>query len=373
MSADYVWPPFAGAPYQLAAATLDEIVARGFTFVRLTVAPSIFMAADAARRAELADIVMSRVDRFLAAGLEVLVDLHPVRENPAYPPERLTAAHAPEAEAYAQVVKALARVLGQRPVRRVALELMNEPHPDDAGGAERWQIQQAELYAAARQQAPDLALVVCGANWSGGRELTKLNLAPYRGGNVLFTFHYYSPHLFTHSGAPAAVPDRYVEGLPWPPDPTRAGEVTQLTLARIAADAGLSPSEKANVSTQAQRALAKYFTQTGGEARVNRDFAEVADWAANQGVPTDRVLLGEFGVYHRSGETPAARADRLAWLETVRRAAESRGFGWAIWVLQDASGSGGSIGILPPGAVSGMDPGVIQALGLGSDRKIAAA
>jgi hypothetical protein len=187
-SADYVWPPFATAPYQLAAETLAEIVARGFTFVRVTVDPAIFFAADAQRRAELARIVMSRVDRFLAAGLEVLVDLHPVRENPAYPPERLTAENSPEAGKYADVVKALARGLGQRSAEHVALELMNEPHPQDPGGAERWQAQQAGLYAAARQEAPDLALVVCGADWSSGRELTKLDLAPYRKGKVLFTW-----------------------------------------------------------------------------------------------------------------------------------------------------------------------------------------
>ncbi|CAN7384053.1 cellulase family glycosylhydrolase [Phenylobacterium sp. LjRoot225] len=371
-SADYVWPPFATAPYQLAAETLAEIVARGFTFVRVTVAPSIFLAADAKRRAELARLVMSRVDRFLAAGLEVLVDLHPVRENPAYLPERLTAENFPEAREYVDVVKALARGLGQRSADHVAFELMNEPHPQDAGGAERWQAQQAGLYAAARQEAPDLALVVCGADWSSGRELTRLDLTPYRKGNVLFTFHYYSPHLFTHSGMPTAMPERYLEGLAWPPAPAQAGDVTQAALARIAMDAKLSPEERTSASAQAQRSLRKYFSEMGGEARVNRDFAEVAAWAAAQGVPASRVLVGEFGVYHRPGEPPAVRAARLAWLETVRRAAEARSFGWAIWVLQDASDHGrGGIGILPSGAVSGMDPGVVRALGLRSDPKVA--
>jgi hypothetical protein len=371
-SADYVWPPFATAPYQLAAETLAEIVARGFTFVRVTVDPAIFFAADAQRRAELARIVMSRVDRFLAAGLEVLVDLHPVRENPTYPPERLTAENSPEAGKYADVVKALARGLGQRSAEHVALELMNEPHPQDPGGAERWQAQQAGLYAAARQEAPDLALVVCGADWSSGRELTKLDLAPYRKGKVLFTFHYYSPHLFTHSGMPTAMPERYLEGLAWPPAPAQAGDVMQATLARIAMDAQLSAEERTTASAQAQRSLGKYFSEIGGEARVNRDFAEVATWAATQDIPANRVLLGEFGVYHRPGETPAARAARLAWLETVRRAAELRSFGWAIWVLHDASDDGrGGIGIVPPGAVSGIDPGVVHALGLRSDPKTA--
>lgn len=371
-TADYVWPPFATAPYQLAAEALDEIVARGFTFVRLTVDPAIFFAADARRRAELAKIVISRVDRFLAAGLEVLVDLHPVRENPAYPPERLTAANSPDAEAYVDVVRTLARALSQRSTRHVALELMNEPHPQDPGGAERWQTQQAGLYAAARQEAPDLPLVVCGVDWSSGHELTKLDLAPYRKGEVFFTFHYYTPHLFTHSGMPNALPERYVEGLAWPPVPAQAGEVARTTLARIAAEATLSPEAQAGVSAQAQRALGRYFSETGGEARVNRDFAEVAAWAQAQGVAADRVLLGEFGVYHRLGETPAARAARLAWLETVRRAAEARGFGWAIWVLQDASDDGGGIGILPPGAAAGMDLRVVDALGLKSAPRIAA-
>ena len=74
--------------------------------------------------------------------------------------------------------------------------------------------------------------------------------------------------------------------------------------------------------------------------------------------------MGEFGAYHLRNETPAARAARLAWLASVRSAAERHGFGWAIWVLLDGSNPYGDIGILAPGATTGIDPGVIRALGL---------
>jgi aryl-phospho-beta-D-glucosidase BglC (GH1 family) len=363
-TAGYVWPPFDSAPYQLSATTLEEIVGRGFTFVRLTVDPSIFLAAGGPRRAELADIVMSRVDRFLAAGLEVVIDLHPVDENPAFPVERLTAENSPDTKAYTDTVQAVARELGRRPANRVALQLMNEPHPEDRDGPERWQKQQARLYEAARRSAPDLAVIVCGANWSSGHELTKLDLSPYRKGNVLFTFHYYEPHVFTHAGMPGAVPEYYVEDLVWPPNPAQANHVTQATVAEIAADPKLSSEAKTRVSAQARGKLGVYFSEVGGQARITRDFDEVAEWATTKGVPPNRILLGEFGAYYRAHETPEARTARLAWLQAVRRAAEQRSFGWAVWVLLDVSGASGGIGILPPNEVKGMDPGVVNALGL---------
>jgi hypothetical protein len=364
-TADYVWPPFESTPYQLSANTLEQIVERGFTFVRVTVDPSIFLAADARRRAELADIVMSRVDRFLAAGLEVVVDLHPVEENPSYPVERLTAENSPDMQPYTDTVRVIAGELGRRPANNVALQLMNEPHPADRGGAERWQEQQAQLYAAARRSAPDLAVMVCGANWSSSHELTKLDLAPYRDGNVLFTFHYYEPHTFTHSGMPAAIPECYIDGLVWPPDHTQAHGVTQATVAKIAADPKLSSEAKARATAQARQALDHYFSDTGGEARIARDFDEVAEWAAAKGVPPNRVLLSEFGAYFRVNDTPEVRAARLAWIRSVRSAAEQRSFGWAVWSLLDASGdTAGGFGILPPNEVGGMDLGVVNALGL---------
>lgn len=364
-TADYVWPPFESPQYQLSDSAIGEIVARGFTFVRLTVDPSIFMAADAPRRAELARIVMSRVDRFLAAGLEVVVDLHPVEENPAYPTEWLTAEDPPDGQAYSRTVQALARELGERPAHRVALELMNEPHPEDRRGPERWQGQQARLYAAARGSAPNLAVIVCGANWSSGHELTKLDLAPYRTGNVLFTFHYYEPHTYTHAGMPSAVPECYFKGLIWPPKQAQADAVMTSAVAEIAADPKLSEDAKARLTVQARRTLRHYFSDLSGEARVTRDFDELAEWAEAAGVPPSRVLLGEFGVYRRVDETPEARAARLEWMSAVRRAAEQRSFGWAVWMLLDASGdTEGGMGLLPSIGARRMDPGVLDALGL---------
>jgi hypothetical protein len=41
-----------------------------------------------------------------------------------------------------------------------------------------------------------------------------------------------------------------------------------------------------------------------------------------------------------------------------------RSFGWAIWVLQGDEQGGGGFGILRQGQITGMDTGVIRALGL---------
>jgi hypothetical protein len=60
-----------------------------------------------------------------------------------------------------------------------------------------------------------------------------------------------------------------------------------------------------------------------------RSAVHAAAWSAAKGVPPNRVLLGEFGAYYRVNETPEVRAARLAWIRTIRQAAEPRSFGWA--------------------------------------------
>jgi len=58
----------------------------------------------------------------------------------------------------------------------------------------------------------------------------------------------------------------------------------------------------------------------------------VSTWLATH-APNIEVYLGEFGVYN------TADADSTRnWINTVRSAAESRGWGWAIWDYNDGFG-----------------------------------
>jgi endoglucanase len=52
---------------------------------------------------------------------------------------------------------------------------------------------------AIREGAPQHTIIVESARWADDDDL--LFLEPLRDGNVIYNFHFYEPHLFTHQGA----------------------------------------------------------------------------------------------------------------------------------------------------------------------------
>ena len=358
---DYVWPPFTTQDYATSSDTLAALRHVGFTFVRLTLDPAIFIASDAERRQTLVTIVLDRVRQIMSAGFEVVLDLHPVAENPAFAPAQLTMIGSPAFPIYLEITAMLAAALARLPPERVALELMNEPLLTGPEGVARWQGLQQGLYAAARKSAPDLALVLTGANWSAARELTALDTTPFRGGNVIYAFHYYDPHIFTHQGVAKAVPERYFEGLLWPPSRGQADEMAGLVRQRVSADETLGPNKRDEAEASAEKALARYMAVADTDRKIQDDFAMVARWAKANGV-AGRVLVGEFGANQSAIETPALHRARITWLETVRKTAEAEGFGWAYWALKDMSASRGGFELLPAGSKTDFEPDVLHAL-----------
>ncbi len=80
----------------------------------------------------------------------------------------------------------------------------------------------------------------------------------------------------------------------------------------------------------ARNNLQKFYASQAGPKLIEQRFAEVAAWAKRRGIPTDRILVGEFGVLRHQSGTPGARCeDRVRWLADVRSAAEGKGFAWA--------------------------------------------
>ena len=78
----------------------------------------------------------------------------------------------------------------------------------------------------------------------------------------------------------------------------------------------------------------------GPRIASRRASIEVRAWAKQNGVPTDRLLLGEFGVTAAQtiGHGGARDADRFAWLDAVRRAAEGLGAAWCYWEYSNPYG-----------------------------------
>ncbi|MGL4235734.1 glycoside hydrolase family 5 protein [Tabrizicola sp.] len=330
----------------------------GFDFVRVPVdpAPMLALGPGEAQDALIADM-REGVEVALAAGLKVVVDMHPI-PRPAEPwgLDGIQDALWPD---YVTLIGRIATALDGLPPDRVAFELLNEPTIDCEGvfmGApQRWPAMQADLHAAARKGAPDLALVLTGACWSQAGALKALDPTLIPDDNVIWTFHSYSPYVYTHQGAMwAPPPAKYIWDLPYPPS-----LMTPEIAAKLAADAeARMMAAEGQADAEAIAAEIKTYSETPDRA-VADDIAVIAAWADTHGIPRNRVLLGEFGALHTVDGSSLPREWYHAFLAHKRGSAEAAGMGWA--VLGYAGGMGVSIDGDP---LRDLAPETCQALGL---------
>lgn len=363
----YVWPPFATAEHAVADGLIARLRPDGFDFVRLTVDPGPFLQTTGKRRQELDVVLATTIRRFRSQGLGVLINFHGNSQVATVRPEVVFGDHGgPLFAAYVALVGHTARLLADLKDPGVALEPVNEPPAGyDEGSAANWQRMMEALYRAARQQAPDLLIVVTGAQGGSRRGLMRLDPAPFRDGNVLYSFHYYEPHILTHQGVESRSPEdseiwRYLQALPYPATAADRPAVIAAVQGRIDKDPELSDVDRVRLSRAAARGIDGYFKQEWKAATIAAAFDEVVAWSARHGIDPGRILLGEFGATRIAPPNPPHDAARAAWLRDVRCAAEQRHFRWSIWEL---NGSGG-MAIVEPHAPERLDRTTLDALGL---------
>jgi endoglucanase len=366
----YAWPPFAGSEYETSDRLLRNVATAGFDFIRLTVDPGPFLQFTDKRRDALDRHLVSVLGRLFAHGFGVIVDFHPNSHVPDYAPEKLVqSVDDPLFLSYVGMIGRTARLLAGLRTRMVALELMNEPQYGwDPPTAARWQRMLELLHQEARAAAPDLLLVLTGARGGDARGLMALDVRSFAGSSVLYSFHYYEPHDFTHQGVKSTLPGawhrQFVSGLPYPAasaDPTRVWARIQ---ENILADATLNAVDKVRALRETRERIASYFSAGFSRRNIADEFDAVLGWAKRQGVDARSIVLGEFGVtrsygFYRASDPSAQEA----WMRDVRTEAERRGFRWALWAL---TGYGGMALVETDGADT-LDPVSLRALGMKSD------
>jgi endoglucanase len=281
----------------------------GFDHVRLSVDPQPMMVSHRPDEipAEYLGYLDAAVKMILDHGLAVVIDLHPDSGFKA----RLTKDDS-FIEELADFWRALARHYSTWDAERVCFEILNEPEFSDRY---RWYGVQAKLAAAIREGAPRHTMIATGAHWSDDDDLVFIE--PLRDPNVIYNFHFYEPHIFTHQGANwGAYFWHWVKGLHYPSSPESAAKVA------------------AGVPDAVDRmAVIRYGQEHWDAARIDAEIAQVAEWARQHGVP---VVCNEFGVYREYADP----RDREAWIHDVRTALERQGMGWTLW---DYSGSFGVV------------------------------
>lgn len=363
----YEAKPFTDANHALPDALLRAAADAGFDFARLTVDPGPFLQLTGPARDGLDAQLIATVRRLNDLGLTVMVDLHGNTQVPAYDPQTIIAsADAPIFRAYVNLVARTARLLAGMKDARIAFELMNEPpYGYDDVTRKRWQSQMEALHAAARREAPELTLILTGSHGGDRDGLVDLDPRPFKDSRVLYSFHYYEPHDFTHQGVEAGGREgryrQYLSDLPYPSDSLSRARVEATVWANIKADPSLTRLDRVTIRRQANARIADYFSRPRNRSAIARDFDRVSEWAQRYAIPGDKIFLGEFGATrsydnHRAGD-PVFYAN---WIRDVRQEAEVRQFGWAIWAL---AGTGG-MALNDTDGGSALDPTSLLALGL---------
>jgi endoglucanase len=254
------------------------------------------------------------VDRAEAAGLFIVLDNHTfdpaVDTDPAIEPVLLAS--------WIQ----MARHFRNRS-NLVLYEVQNEPHGiSDAV----WNAIQGRAIAAIRGEDAFHAIVVGPAEWNGYGNLAAM--PAYADTNLVYTFHFYDPFLFTHQGASWTDPSAEdLSGVPYPYDSARMP--------------GLPASLR---GTWWQDVYSAYPAQ--GNAAYVKSLLDVAvRFQKQRKVP---MWCGEFGAY----QIHSTSADRAAWLAVVRGYLEEKGMAWTLWEYN------GGFGLFEPGTAGNVETDV---------------
>jgi endoglucanase len=310
------------------ASDIALIRSAGFDHVRLSVNPQPFM--DAARHrdggAELFVLLDTAIKMILDAGLAVEIDMHPDSDFKA----RL-AKEDEFVERFSDFWSMVAKRYAPLDPDRVFFEILNEPEMRDAY---RWYGVEAKLAAAIRRGAPSNTIIAAGARWDDDDDLVFLE--PLPDANVIYVFHFYEPHIFTHQGATwGAYYWHWLKGLHYPSSPENAAQV-----------ATLLPEARNRMQ------VIRYGQDHWDASRIEAEINQAADWAKQRGVP---LICNEFGVFRDFSEPQ----DRSAWIKDVRTSLEHHNIGWAMW---DYSGNFGVV--TQKDGKATLDEITVRALGL---------
>ncbi len=185
----------------------------------------------------------------------------------------------------------------------ILYEIINEPH-DIADN--KWGTIQGKVIDAIRSIDQKHTVVVTGAQWGAYSALAAL--PKYTDQNLIYSFHFYDPFLFTHQGAswtsPSLAP---LAGVPFPYDAARMP--------------ACPPELK---GTWVESSLNSGYKTDGTEKRVKDLIGTAIRFRDNRKVP---IFCGEFGVYMQN----SANEDRVRWYGVVAPYLTEQKIPWTMW------------------------------------------
>lgn len=187
-------------------------------------------------------------------------------------------------------------------------EVLNEPHGIDNT---LWCAIQGRVIDAIRAIDTKHTIVVGPADYNSYNQLK--NMPVYKDANLLYTFHFYDPFMFTHQGATWTNGMQDVSDVPFP-----------------YAAARMPATPASAVGTWVADAMRNYRTE-GTVAKVKQWLDIAVNFKTTRHV---NLFCGEFGVYIPN----SPHADRIYWYEVVRKYLNEKGISWTTWDYQGGFG-----------------------------------
>lgn len=207
----------------------------------------------------------------LENNLHVIIDNH-------HPEFDNTIAGAVTTERMVALWKRIAERYKNTDPEKVFFELRNEPRDIKA---DEWRAQAGALIKTVRAVAPNHTLIVGFHDWNSRTALIESTL--FADSNIIYTFHYYDPFIFTHQGATwssEGLPE--LKGVPFPWSKERAIE---------------TPATAKGKWTES---LIKSYEKDSNAEKMFADLKAAKDWSEKNKVP---IFLGEFGSYGKNPTT----------------------------------------------------------------------
>lgn len=201
-------------------------------------------------------------------------------------------------ERFIQLWINIARAFGS--YDNVAFELLNEVVEKE--NADAWNLLIQKSVTAIREVAADTPIIYGGIQWNSAKTLKLLDIP--RKDNIIFTFHFYEPLLFTHQKAPWVEHMDLEKSISYPES----------------MDYYRTQSEVLGYQGEV---VIKVQSETMGKEFIKEMINEAVDAAKKAGVG---LYCGEFGVIDR-----APVEDTLRWFKDVNQVFKENHIGGAIW------------------------------------------
>lgn len=195
--------------------------------------------------------------------LNVIIDLHHIEFDGSVE-------NAAKTERIVWLWTQIARRYKNTNPEKVFFEIRNEPH-DIA--ADVWRKQAETIIKTIRSIAPKHSLIVGFHDWNSRKALVESE--PFEDENIIYTFHYYDPFIFTHQGATWSG-----EGLP------------ELSGVEFPYSKKIQVPETANGKWVEN--LINSYKEDSTEKKMFADLKAVKDWSVKYNMP---IFLGEFGSF----------------------------------------------------------------------------